>query len=116
MRRPKFEIFAAEDGKFYYRLKAANGEPIMTGRGYSSKFSVLHGIAHVMENAIEEGRFTLKRSANHKFYFQLRSKSGRIIGWSELYESKQGRDNGVRAVMKAAQFGRVNDLGLLQAN
>lgn len=111
MRKPKFEIFAGSDGKFYYRLKAANGEPIMTGRGYSSKPAVLHGIAHVMENGVEETQFVPKKSANHKFYFQLRTKSGRVIGWSELYESKQGRDNGIRSVVNASQYGRVNDLG-----
>jgi uncharacterized protein YegP (UPF0339 family) len=110
MRKPKFEIFAGKDGKFYFRLKAANGEPIMSGRAYDSKPGVVHGIATVMTEALEETRFVRKTSANLKYFFQLRSKTGRLIGWSELYETRQGRDNGIRAVQTAAQWGRIADL------
>ncbi|HHG86258.1 MAG TPA: DUF1508 domain-containing protein [Bacteroidetes bacterium] len=115
MRKPKFVIFTGSDGKYYYNLKAANGESIMTGRGYSSRHAVLHGIAHVMENGLEEIRFTRKISANEKPYFQLRAKSGRVIGWSELYESRQGRDKGIKAVQRAVMHGRVMDLGPIAA-
>lgn len=107
MKKPEFEVLSGKDEKWYYRLKAANGEPIMSGRVYSSKYSVMHGIAHVMENGIEQERFTLKRSANHKFYFQLRSKSGRIIGWSELYETEEDRNADVARVQEFCQSGSV---------
>lgn len=110
MRKPKFEIFEGKDTKFYFRLKAANGEPILSGRAYDSKPGAIHGIATVMTEAVEESRFVRKVSANQKYFFQLRSKSGRLIGWSELYQSRQGRDNGIRAVQTAVQWGRVADL------
>ncbi|MEM0996313.1 MAG: YegP family protein [Bacteroidota bacterium] len=114
MRKPKFEIFTTNDGQFQFRLKAANGEPIMTGRAYDSKYGVMHAIAHVMKEAQEEIRFVRKASANYKFFFQLRSKSGRLIGWSQLYQTRQGRDNGIRAVQTAIKWGRVEDLTKLQ--
>ena len=110
MRKPKFEILAGMDGKYYYRLKAANGEPIMSGRGYSSKPGIIHSIANVISEAEQEIRFTRKTSANDKFFFQLRAKSGRIIGWSELYQTRQGRDKGIRAVQRATLVGRIEDL------
>jgi uncharacterized protein len=110
MRKPKFEIFAGRDGQFYFRLKAANGEPILSGRAYDSKPGAVHGIANVMTEAQEDDRFVRKTSANFKYFFQLRSKTGRLIGWSELYETRQGRDNGIRAVQTAIQWGRIADL------
>ena len=110
MKKPKFEIFVGKDGKYYYRLKAANGEPIMSGRGYATKPGIIHSIANVISESGEELRFTRKTSANNKYFFQLRAKSGRIIGWSELYQTRQGRDKGIRAVQRATQHGRVADL------
>jgi uncharacterized protein YegP (UPF0339 family) len=57
-----------------------------------------------------ESRFVRKETITGKFYFQLRSPSGRILGWSEMYKSRQGRDNGILAVRRAVQYGRVLDL------
>ena len=110
MRKPKFEIFGGQDGKFYFRLKAANGEPIMASKGFATKPDAMRGIASVMEHSPSESQFARRRSANYKFYFQLRTAGGRILGWSELYETKQGRDNGIKAVIRAAAHGRVFDL------
>lgn len=111
MRKPKFEIFSGKDSKYYYCLKAANGEAIMKGRGYNSKPGIIHSIANVISEAGEETRFSRKTAANGQFFFQLRAKSGRIIGWSELYQTRQGRDKGIRAVQRAVQHGRIIDLG-----
>ena len=117
MKKPKFEIFEDKSGKFYFRLKAANGEPIMTGREYDSKPGVVEAIANVMIEATTKNaatsRFVRKSSVSGKHYFQLRSKGGRLIGWSELYESKQGRDIGIKAVITACQYANINDLGKL---
>jgi uncharacterized protein YegP (UPF0339 family) len=48
---PKFEIFRATDGKYYFRLKAGNGEIIANSEGYSSKQGAHDGIASVKKNA-----------------------------------------------------------------
>jgi uncharacterized protein YegP (UPF0339 family) len=40
----KFEIFAGIDGKFYFHLKAANGEIIASSQGYTTKQSAENGI------------------------------------------------------------------------
>ena len=48
---PKFEIFKATDGKYYFRLKAVNGEIIAHSEGYSSKQGAQDGIASVKKNA-----------------------------------------------------------------
>lgn len=48
---PKFEIFKGNDGKYYFRLKAVNGEIIAHSEGYSTKQGANDGIASVKKNA-----------------------------------------------------------------
>lgn len=48
---PKFEIFKATNGKYYFRLKASNGEIIAQSEGYASKQGALDGVASVKKNA-----------------------------------------------------------------
>lgn len=43
----KFEVFKGVDGKFYFRLKAENGEKIAQSEGYTTKQAALNGIAAV---------------------------------------------------------------------
>jgi len=47
----KFEVFQAKDGKFHFRLKAANGEIIAQSQGYASKANCMNGIESVKTNA-----------------------------------------------------------------
>ena len=47
----KFEIYKDSQGEFRWRLRAANGEVIASGEGYTSKAGCLNGIESVRENA-----------------------------------------------------------------
>lgn len=110
MRKPKFEILAGKDGKIYPHLKAANGEIILASRGYKTKSEAMHAIASLMRYGLVETSFVRRESANGQFFFQIKSPSGRILGWSELYVAKQSRENGIDAVQRAVLHGRVLDL------
>jgi uncharacterized protein YegP (UPF0339 family) len=46
-----FEIFEAKDGKFHFRLKAANGEIVATSQGYASKAGAIKGTEAVQHAA-----------------------------------------------------------------
>ena len=52
-KNPKFEVYTDKKGEFRFRLKAGNGEPILTGEGYVSKSGCLKGIASVKKNAAD---------------------------------------------------------------
>lgn len=110
MRKPKFEMLVGKDGKFYFHLKAANGEIVLSGRGFATKYEAIQSIASVMRYGAYESRFLRRETAEGRYFFQLQAPSGRLLGWSEMYHSKQGRDNGIIAVRRAVQFGRVLDL------
>lgn len=110
MRKPKFEILAGKDGKNYFHLKAANGEVILAGRGFATKAETIHAIASVMRYGQLESSIVRRQSTSGQFFFQVKSPSGRLLGWSEMYISKQSREVGILAVKKAVTFGRVFDL------
>ncbi|MCC6275972.1 MAG: YegP family protein [Leptospiraceae bacterium] len=47
----KFEVYKDKAGEYRFRLKAANGETIAVGEGYSSKSACLNGVESVKKNA-----------------------------------------------------------------
>lgn len=95
----KFEIFQSEtNGKYYFRLKARNGQIILSSQGYASKTGVKSGISSVMKNAINDNSFERKESKNGKYYFNLLAKNQQIIGSSQMYASRSGMENGIESV------------------
>lgn len=96
----KFEIFQSEkDNKYYFHLKAGNGEIILASQGYTQKHSAEEGIASVKANAAKEGNYEKKDSDDH-YSFTLKAGNGEVIGRSQVYQSKSGRDNGIESVMR----------------
>ncbi len=53
-KNPKFEIYLDKAGEFRFRLKATNGEIIVTGEGYKSKAGCKNGIESIKKNADSE--------------------------------------------------------------
>lgn len=107
----KFEVYKSEKSDdYYFRLKAGNGEVILTSQGYSDKSGAKNGVESVKKNGADEGNFECKESSNGKFYFNLKAKNGQIIGSSQMYKSESGRDNGVGAVGRAADDANLVEL------
>ena len=50
---PKFELYKDKAGEFRFRLKAGNGEIILTGESYVSKDGCKNGIASIRKNAVD---------------------------------------------------------------
>lgn len=111
----KFEIYKDKAEKFRFRLKAGNGQVILVGEAYESKAGCKNGIESVMANAADKGNFDSRETESGKFYFVLKAKNHQVIGQSEYYESKQGRDNGIESVMKNAPGATIDDLTLAEA-
>lgn len=49
-RKGKYELLKSRDNKFYFVLKAPNGEIIATSEMYSSKQSAINGISSIKTN------------------------------------------------------------------
>jgi uncharacterized protein YegP (UPF0339 family) len=108
----KFEIKTRTNGEFQFNLKANNGETILSSEGYSSKAGCENGITSVKTNAPNDDRYEKLESKNNKYYFNLKATNGQIIGTSEMYESKSGRDGGIESVKKNAPVATIEDLTL----
>ncbi len=105
----KFECYKDKAGEFRFRLKASNGEVILSSQGYSGKDGCDNGIESVRKNAAIEERFEKSTTDSGKFRFNLKASNGQVIGTSQNYESASGRDNGIAAVARAADGSEVVD-------
>lgn len=94
----KFEVYQDAKSEYRFRLKASNGQSILTSEGYSAKAGCLNGIESVRKNSQDDSRFERKKSSNGKHYFNLKASNGQVIGTSEMYESSSGMENGIASV------------------
>lgn len=105
----KFELYEDRAGEYRFRLKAGNGEIILTGEGYKQKASAENGIASVRTNAPLDTRYERKTNAARKPMFNLKASNGQVIGTSEAYSSEAARENGIASVKANAPDARLDD-------
>lgn len=98
----KFEVYKDKAGKFRYRLKAGNGQIILTGEAYNSKDACLAGVESVKKNSQKDTAFEVYEDKKGGFRFRLKASNGEIIGQGESYTAKSGCENGVASVKKNA--------------
>src|SRR5258706_7540955 len=102
MENPKFQIFkSSANNQYYYRLRAKNGEQVLSSEGYTTKDSCKNAIASVKINAQLDSRYD-RRDGVANYTFNLKAANGEIIGRSENYSSKDARENGIAAVKRDA--------------
>lgn len=94
----KFITKTGNDGQHYFNLKADNGQVILSSEGYTTTTARSNGIESVRKNAGNDGNYERLEAANGKFYFNLKAANSQVIGKSQMYESAQGRDNGIESV------------------
>ncbi len=109
----KFEITTSADGDFMFEIKASNGEIIMTSQGYAAKSACQNGIKSAKTHSINKNLFRQEIAPNGNFYFSLTSLNRQIIGTSQMYDSRLGRDNGIDSVFQNAQHADVKDLSIV---
>ncbi len=106
----KFEIFQSDNNKkYYFRLKAKNGQIILSSQGYAAKSGCKNGIESVKKNATSDASFERKEAANGKFHFNLIAQNKQVIGKSQMYSTKAGMENGVESVKTNAPQATVVD-------
>lgn len=109
MNNPKFTVYKSSvNYQYYFRLRAANGEIVLSGEGYTTKQNCLNGIASVKANAPYDSRYNRKDYPTYTF--TLHSSNGEAIGRSETYDSRYGRENGIEAVKRDAPGAPIEDL------
>ena len=92
-----FDVFRGIDSKYYFHLKANNGEIVMQSQSYASKSGATAGVSSVTVNGAIAGRYSVLPAADGRFYFVLRAVNGQIIGRGEMYQTRSGAEQGVAA-------------------
>lgn len=98
----KFEVYKDKLGKFRFRLKAINGQTILTGEGYNSKNSCVDGIESIKKNSQKESAFEIYQDKKGDHRFRLMAANKEIIGQGQSYKSKSGCRKGIESVRKNA--------------
>ena len=94
----KFELNSSSNGKFFFNLKAANGQVILSSEMYDSRGGAENGIESVRNNSGDEARYERRTSSKGDPYFVLKAANGQEIGRSEMYSSPQAMENGIESV------------------
>ena len=102
-RKSKFEISTNIANKYYWKLKAPNGQIILMSEFYETTQGCQNGIESVRVNSLIEANFDIRLSKDKKRYFVLKAGNGEIIGTSETYNSLSGVVNGIELVFKYSQ-------------
>jgi uncharacterized protein YegP (UPF0339 family) len=107
----KFEVYQNKKNLEYrFRMKASNGQIILSSEGYKSKKACLNGIESVKSNAKNPKRYNKTQTTSGAYRFALVAGNKEIIGISQNYKSVSGRNNGVKSVMKNAVKAAITEL------
>lgn len=106
----KFELKRSKDDKFYFNLKAGNGQVILSSQRYGARADAEGGIESVRTNAASPQRFERKTAANGDPYFVLKAANGQVIGKSEMYSSSSAMENGISSVQTNAPEAGLSDV------
>jgi uncharacterized protein len=106
-RRESFELFKGEDGKAYFRLRAANGQLLLRSQPYTTSSSARDGIASVKDNGVSTSQFEIAPTSHGNWAVRLVAGNGEVIARGESYSTKS---NATRAVDRMADIlsGRVS--------
>lgn len=98
------------NGRFYFRLLAADGDVILNSEAYASKFGCSKGIHSVRANTKNPDNYLKEPTRNGGHRFKLLSLNGRILGISQSYDSAAAYSKAVASVTRLARTATVDDL------
>lgn len=91
----KFAVFKGIDAKYYFNLRAANGEIVMQSQSYSARSSAVGGVGSVQSNGKIASRYELRATGAGEYYFVLKASNGAVIARGETYASKWNAERAV---------------------
>ena len=105
----QFDLKKSSNGKFFFSLKAGNGQVILNSEMYEAKASATNGIESVKKNAPEDARYDRLSAKDGSPYFTLKATNGQVIGQSQMYSSEAARDHGIASCISNAPGASVDD-------
>jgi uncharacterized protein YegP (UPF0339 family) len=122
----KYQVYKDTEGKFRFRLRAANNKIVAVSEAYERKAGCINGIKSVQKNCgahvedktagaepLTHPKYEVFMDAASKYRFNLSASNGEIIAASEGYETKQNCMNGIEAVQRSCDA-EIEDLTVEQ--
>jgi uncharacterized protein YegP (UPF0339 family) len=104
----RYELLETNDGEWYFRLVAVNGEVIGVGESYTTKASARRGVAVATRSVASivdrlaagaGARAEVFVGADGLHYFNFHAENGEVMLTSEAYEAEASAYNGVYSVV-----------------
>lgn len=114
-KRSKIKIYSW-NASYFFELYSSNGICILSSPMIKRKSLIYIDIFRLKEYGRENTNF-IKKEKKGKYYFEIRvTRKGRKIAHSNIYNTKEGRDNGINAVINAIDPVDVLDLTYIKLN
>lgn len=97
-KQARFELFTGEDEKFYFHLRAGNGEIVLGSQAYTAKSSAVSGIASVQANGAQDARWRTPEAIDGEYGIRLVAANGKTIGSGELYSTSSDAERAVASI------------------
>lgn len=111
-----FEIFRGKDGGYYFRLVSSNGSIILKSEKYSSIENARKGVQSVKHNAPKSSKYEKRETKDGKHYFVLKAENGKIVGVSNFFASRTGREFSISNMLQNTKKAKVLNRDLSQVN
>lgn len=105
-----FEVYEDKAEEYRFRLKASNGQTILSSEGYTDKTGAMNGIESVKENGMLSERFESYTDKAGKYRFRLKAANGQVIGSGEGYESEASCQAGIASVKRWAKETEIKEV------
>ena len=105
-----FEVYKDKADEYRFRLKASNGEVVLSSEGYSAKAGAMNGIESVKKHSKMDEMFESYTDKAGKYRFRLKAANGQVIGSSEAYESEANHKAGIESVKRWAKEAKIKEI------
>lgn len=104
-----FNVFKGLDGKYYFNLKAANGEIVLASQAYTTKASAKKGVASIRDNGGDAENYEIRMAQNDQAYFVLKAANGKVIATGETYVSTSNAERAVESISELVASEKIAD-------
>ncbi len=92
----KFVLRKSEaESPFSFVFQGKDDKILLKSENYKQKSSAINGIESVKKNCLEDERYELKVSKSGKYFFNIKSTNGQIVGTSAFFDSEEDRKNAI---------------------
>ncbi len=92
---------------FSFVFENAAGKTVIKSENYAQKANAKKGIESVRKNCQDDKRYEFKTSSNGKFFFNVKSTNGQVVGTSALFASEAERTDAIKELKENSEKAEI---------